>query len=118
MSWIGEQAADDLAISVLTFGELRRGVAGLAPGRQRTALSSWMAEGLAMFGDRILLLDIPVAQTWGDLSASLKRTGRAIGVADEIIAATALTHGLTLVTRNQRHFEATGCDVISPWSLG
>ena len=68
--------------------------------------------------DRILLLDIPVAQTWGDLSAHLKRSGRTIGVADELIAATALTHDLTLVTRNQRHFEVTGCEVISPWSMG
>ena len=116
MTWLAAQASDDLMVSTLTYGELRRGVAGLAPGARQAALTAWLAEWLADFGGRIQPVDVPVADAWGALSARLKREGHVIGMADELIAATALAHGLTLVTRNRRHFIATGCEVIAPWA--
>jgi predicted nucleic acid-binding protein len=116
MDWIAEQAADDLSVSALTFGELRRGVAGLDAGRRKSALKAWLTAWLSEFGDRVLPIDLRVAEAWGALSAKLKAEGRVAGFADELIAATALAHGLTLVTRNRRHFLAAGCEIVSPWA--
>ena len=65
---------------------------------------------LAWYGDRILMVDIPTARRWGQLSATLGYAG-----ADLLIAATALEHGLIVVTRNVRHFEPTGVEVLNPF---
>ena len=116
LDWLSAQAPDDLAISALTFGELKRGVSALAPGRRRTDLEAWLTEGLVSFGDRILAVDLSVASVWASVAAHHRSMGRAVGVIDELIAATALAHGLTVVTRNARDFEGSGCDLLVPWS--
>ena len=116
LQWLSAQDPNDLAMSVLTFGELKRGVGVLAPGRRRTDLEAWLTEGLVSFGDRILPVDLSVTAAWADVSALHRGAGRAVGVIDELIAATALAHGLTVVTRNGRDFEASGCDLLVPWS--
>jgi predicted nucleic acid-binding protein len=113
--WLNARDPVDLAMSAMTFGELRRGVTALAPGARRTALHAWLTEGVASFGDRILPVDIGVASAWAELCVMHRRLGRVVGVMDELIAATALTHRLILVTRNIRHFEASGCQMLSPW---
>jgi predicted nucleic acid-binding protein len=114
LAWLSAQEPGDLAISALTFGELKRGVAALPPGRRRTELEAWLAEGLVSFGDRILPVEVSVAGVWADINALHKRLGRAVGVIDELIAATALAYGLIVVTRNAEHFEASGCDLLVP----
>jgi toxin FitB len=116
LAWLSAQDPGDLAISALTFGELKRGIAALGPGRRRTELDAWLAEGLAAFGDRILPVDVSVAAAWADINSLHRNLGRGVGVIDELIAATALAHGLIVVTRNIKHFEASGCDVLVPWS--
>jgi len=116
MAWLSGREPGELAISALTFGELKRGIAALARGRRRTELDAWLTEGLASFGDRILPVDVAVASAWAAVSAHHKSLGRAVGVIDELIAATALAHGLIVVTRNAKDFEATGCDLLVPWS--
>ena len=116
LDWLSARDPGDLAISALTFGELKRGVAALAPGRRRTELDAWLTEGLTSFANRVLPVDLAVASAWADISALHKSLGRAIGVIDELIAATALAHGLIVVTRNAKDFEASGCDLLVPWS--
>jgi toxin FitB len=116
MLWIQDREPAELAISVLTYGELARGVNALTPGRRRTDLTAWLAEALTFFGDRILQIDVSVAAVWSDVWLTHRRLGQVVGVIDELTAATALAHGLTVVTRNMRHFEHSGCSVISPWS--
>ena len=116
LEWLSAQDPRDLAISALTFGELKRGVAALGPGRRRAELDAWLSEGLTSFADRILPVDVAVASAWADVSALHKSLGRAVGVIDELIAATALAHGLIVVTRNAKDFEASGCDLLVPWS--
>jgi predicted nucleic acid-binding protein len=118
LDWIAARDPADLAISALTFGELKRGVAALPLGRRRAELEAWLTEGLSSFADRILPVDLSVASAWAEVSALHKRLGRAVGVIDELIAATALAHGLIVVTRNFRDFEASGCELQVPWSSG
>jgi predicted nucleic acid-binding protein len=108
-------AADSagLYLSVLTLGELRRGVAAkwrtdIVAGDQ---LGVWVDGIEANFADRLLSIDAQTARLWGELSAR-----RSLPVVDTLIAATAVNHGLTLVTRNIRDIESTGVRLIDPWS--
>ncbi|MEQ9453695.1 MAG: type II toxin-antitoxin system VapC family toxin [Phycisphaeraceae bacterium] len=108
--------ADDLYISAITIGELTRGVSLLRASKRKRALESWLAATEHLFEKRVLAMDRDVASVWGELSARLSRSGRTIGPPDGMIAATALHHGLVLMTRNVRDFEATGVRLINPWS--
>ncbi len=113
--WLTAQRSSDLYLSVVTIGEIERGIE-----RELTrdpafarALSDWLDRVLAWYGGRILQVDLSTAQRWGRLTAVLGHEG-----ADLLIAATALEHGLTVVTRNIRHFEPTGAPVFNPFSEG
>jgi toxin FitB len=113
--WLIEQRAEDLHISVLSLGELKRGVAMLQLGARRASIEAWLSEALVLFGSRMLPIDAPVATAWADVSLNHRRQGLTVGAVDELIAATALAHDLTVVTRNRRYFLASGCRLLSPW---
>ncbi len=110
--WVEAQRTSNLYLSVVTVGEVERGIV-----RQRRrdpafaeALAGWLDRVLAWYGDRVLRVDLPTARRWGQLSGALGHEG-----ADLLIAATALEHGLTVVTGNTRHFEPTGVAVLNPF---
>ncbi|EME68132.1 PilT protein-like protein [Paramagnetospirillum caucaseum] len=110
--WLTTAPADDVFLSAVTIGEIERGVV-----RQRAkdaafaeALESWLDRTIQVYADRILPVDTRVARRWGSLSARIGNDG-----ADLLIAATALEHGLTVVTRNTRHFEPTGVALLDPF---
>lgn len=116
LDWM--QAADEslLYLSVLTLGEIRKGVAGLPQGRRRTHLESWLELELqARFSGRVLPVDKAVADRWGLLAAAAKRAGRPLSAIDGLLAATALHHGLTIVSRNISDFASTQIPVLNPW---
>ena len=109
--WILEQRPTDLFLSVVTIGEIERGIemqkrkdTGFA-----TELAAWLDKVLIFYIDRIIGIDIATCRRWGRLSATIGHDG-----ADILIAATALEHGLTVVTRNVRHFTPTGVNVLDP----
>ncbi len=113
VAWIGAQRQEDCFLSVVSIGEIERGIA-----RRRTAdppfaaqLAAWLDQLLRLHGQRLLPVDLATARLWGQLSADLGHDG-----ADLLIAATALNHGLTVVTRNLRHFRPTGVATLDPWS--
>lgn len=116
MAWLQAQEAQSLGISVLTLGELRHGLSALPIGGKRSQLETWFIEALTAFGDRVLPVDVPVVMAWADLALAHKRSGRAVSAVDELIAATALAHNLTVVTRNVRDFAASGCKLHTPWT--
>lgn len=116
LNWLGDQLPTDLHLSVISVGELRRGVIRLEPGRRRDDLDYWLAQLILRFDDRILPVDMSVTERWASLAEAQRAAGRTADMTDELIAATAHVHGLTIVTRNVRHFEHTGCRVLSPWS--
>jgi predicted nucleic acid-binding protein len=116
LAWM--EAADErlLYLSVLTLGEIRRGVAGLAQGKRRTHLERWLEGDLqSRFAGRIVPVDAAVADRWGLIAAGTARRGKALSVVDGLLAATALHHNLTIVSRNTRDFTDTQVQVLNPW---
>lgn len=109
-------ADEALFLSVVTIGEIAKGIALLPRGTKHRDLSAWLVGLDRHFADRILDIDRDTALLWGELSARSKRAGSIVPASDGLIAATALRHGLHVMTRNTRHFRATGAPVLDPWS--
>lgn len=114
--WFDRTDEADMVLSVVTIGEMDRGLALMADGTRKRRMEAINRGALQAFGGHILPIDLRTARLWGDLSARLKAAGFNFGVPDEMIAATALQHGLTVVSRDRRPFDASGCRVLSPWS--
>ena len=115
MRWLA-QHADAAAVSSASFGEIHYGLACLEPSARRNQIQGWALALAQQFEGRILPTDEAVWRQWGELKASLRAIGRVQDALDMVIAATALHHGLTLVTRNTRHFQDTGVRLVNPWS--
>ena len=112
------QAVDQtlLYLSVLTLGEIRKGLAQLGQGKRRAQLESWLEVELqARFAGRILPIDAAIADRWGLLAADAKRMGKPLSIVDGLLAATALHHNLTMVTRNIADFKGLAVPVLNPW---
>jgi toxin FitB len=115
--WLADANEDSVYLSVITFAEIEQGIAEMAPGRRRDALKSWLEKDLYLrFERRILVVDFPVASTWGSLMARGRRKGTPPNPIDAFFAATAEIHSLTVVTRNTRHFDKTGISTFNPWN--
>lgn len=115
-AWIDRCDEGSLFVSVLTLGELRKGVSKLQDSERKAALQSWIMHDLTeRFAGRILAVDAAVAMTWGAAQGEAERRGARLPVVDGLIAATALVHGLTVVTRNVGDMERCGAPVINPW---
>lgn len=118
LAWI--EAADEslLYLSVLTLGEIRKGLAALPQSRRRTRLEAWLeVELLARFSGRILSIDAKIADRWGLLAAGARGQGKALSVIDGLLAATALHHNLTIVSRNVSDFSNLPVAVVNPWNI-
>lgn len=117
LEWLDRLDEDRAFISVVTLAEIRRGVAVMAHGRRRDALANWLAGDLInRFAGRILIVDEKTAFAWGDLMAEAKRRGAGLASMDGLIAATAIAHGLTLVTRNAQDFRSFDVELLDPWT--
>jgi toxin FitB len=111
-SWFADAADDELHLSVLTVGELRRGIDAIRKrdGETARALDRWFLGLVDGFGDRLLPIDRAVAEEWGRMTA-----GQSLPVIDSLLAATAKVHGLTLVTRNTKDVGRTGVHCLNPF---
>lgn len=115
--WLAGQEESRLFVSAITLAELHRGVARMAPSRRRQELDSWLERVTAGFDDRILPFTRHTASCWGSLCATAESRGKPLSLADSLIAASALEHGLTLVTRNERDFISTPVTLFNPWTV-
>lgn len=106
---------DHLFLSVLTIGEIAKGVELLPDGRKRHSLETWLFDLENLYSDHILPIDLETSRIWGEITASARQKGVTIPAVDGLLAATALRHGLYLMTRNTRDFEMTGVRLINPW---
>ena len=105
---------DDLFLSVLTIGEIAKGIALLPDSRKKHELTNWLNGLEHQFSDRILPITRDISLMWGELTARAQIEGIIIPACDGLIAATALYHGLHVMTRNIRHFKQTGAFTIDP----
>lgn len=117
MKWIAE--ADELLLyfSVVTFGEIRKGIASSSDVVRRIHIENWLRLLVNRFAGRILPVDLAVADRWGHLAGSCKARGVTLPVIDGLLAATALHHNLTLVTRNVKDVQGTGVETLDPWNF-
>lgn len=115
--WVAAQNLDKLFISSVSFGEFRKGIIMLSAGKRREELEAWMETDLSiLFSGRILSVTRSIAERWGVLEGQRQLAGKRLNVPDGQIAATALEHGLTVVTRNVKDFEQLGVSILNPWS--
>lgn len=116
LKWIGEQDETSLYLSVVTIGEIEKGIARLPASARRTRLQSWVRRDLiGRFGERLLAVDVRAATRWGAVTGESERRGVPLPVIDRLIAATASVHGLVVVTRNVADFERCGVACVNPW---
>ncbi|GEM90591.1 type II toxin-antitoxin system VapC family toxin [Oceanithermus desulfurans] len=115
--WVRRAEPTSLYLSVITFGELAKGIERLAIGGKRRRLLAWVENDLkGWFAGRVLAVDLEVAERWGLLLARAELDGAPLPAVDALLAASALTHNLVLVTRNTRHFRVPGLEVFDPWT--
>ena len=114
--WLRANDPDLLWASVLSFGEIRKGIERLAASKRRTELEAWVEHELEQwFEERFLQVTKAIAEQWGVLSARALDKGTPLPNIDGLIAATAIEHDLTLVTRNVKNFTGLGVAIFNPW---
>lgn len=109
---------EDVFLSVLTLGELKKGIDKLQASTKRKTLAAWFDQLMVAARNRILPIDCETAVIWGEVAAKCERRGQPLPAVDGLIAATALRHGLHLMTRNVADFEPTGALLVNPWDDG
>ena len=116
IEWLKRTDETSLYLSVLTIGEIEKGIAKLPASSRREKLEAWVRRDLAdRFRERLLAIDALVAATWGRLAGEAEARGEPLPVIDGLIAATSLAHDLTVATRNIDDFERCGARCFSPW---
>ena len=107
---------DDVYLSVVTIGEISKGIEKLPKSKRKQELETWLREDLLVrFDGKIIPLDTGGLLEWGSLTARLESTGKTLPAMDSLIAATVLARSMILVTRNVDDFENTGIEIVNPW---
>jgi tRNA(fMet)-specific endonuclease VapC len=119
IAWIDRLDPDTVYLSVITIGEIQKGVEKLPDTERKRTIQQWLHTDLPLrFKGRIVPITISVALTWGTLTAALERDGRPLPAIDSLVAAIAREGRYVLVTRNVRDFAGAGISVINPWEEG
>lgn len=115
-AWLANQAEEDLYLSVLTLGEIQKGIAPLPEGRRKARLQAWLDRDLRdRFRGRIVGIGEEIALAWGRIAGGSARRGRPLAVIDALIAASAVAIDATVVTRDEADIRAAGAKTFSPW---
>jgi toxin FitB len=116
VNWIKQIDDDSLFISVLTLGELQKGVSKLPDSKKKNSLQNWLNTELTQrFENRIISINQQIATTWGHIQGTAEQQGKKIPAIDSLLAATAITYDLTVVTRNHSDMVRTGAKIFNPW---
>lgn len=115
--WFADRDELSMYLSVITFGELKKGIEKLPDSKKKKELNRWVKEDLNhRFKNRVLNITIEEVNKWGKILAEAEQDGRPLPAIDSLIAATALVHDLSVVTRNTQDMEGSGVEVINPWN--
>lgn len=109
-------SSEELFLSVISSGEIAKGIGLLKDGKKKDQLRDWIAALEQHYADRLLPIDLETSHIWGELTAVAQKKGKILPASDGLIAATARRHGLHVMTRNTEHFEAAGALLIDPWT--
>jgi predicted nucleic acid-binding protein len=115
IDWIDNADESSLYLSVITLGEIRKGIASRDDLTRKARIESWFRALVDRFADRFLPIGADIAERWGRLAGDFRRRGISLPVIDGLLAATALQHDLTFVTRNIKDVRATGVESLDPW---
>jgi tRNA(fMet)-specific endonuclease VapC len=116
LEWIDSVDSDGVYLSVITIGEITKGIEKLPTSRRKQELIDWLEnELLIRFQENLVELDVNILTQWGKLNARLETKGKTMPAIDSLIAASALDRELVLVTRNMSDFEGTGVEILNPW---
>ena len=115
--WFADREEFSMYLSVITFGELRKGIEKLPDSKKKKELSRWVKEDLSQrFKNRVLSIHMNEVNRWGEILAAAEQKGKPLPAIDSLIAATAQVHDLSVVTRNTQDMEGSGVEVINPWT--
>jgi len=118
MRWMDAGDESKMYLSVLTIGELIKGITKLPDGERREKLQSWVSNDLAQrFGPRLLEIDAEISMVWGTLLGEAERRGEKLPVVDSLIAVSANVHDLIVATRNVKEMERCQVKVFNPWEI-
>ena len=116
VTWISGTPETSMYLSVLTIGEIHKGIEKLPESKKKDRLHKWVNSDLCIrFKNRILDLDLEVSTKWGQIQGKAEQVGKPMPIIDGLIAATALSHDLIVVTRNTEDMEQSGVTLINPW---
>ena len=117
LKWFTDQDEFSMYISVITFGELRKGIEKLPDSKKKKELNQWVKEDLnSRFKNRILSINMEEVNRWGKILATAEKKGKPLPAIDSLITATAQVHNLSVVTRNTQDMEGSGVEIINPWT--
>jgi toxin FitB len=116
--WIESRNEFDLYLSVLTLGEIQKGISRLSSGKKKLQMTTWMKDELEVrFAERLIPVTGDIALMWGQMLGTSEKNGQPLSAVDALITATAAVHSLVLVTRNIRDFQGCSIDIVDPWSI-
>ncbi len=115
LAWFESIDCEELFLSVITIGEIQRGISSLPETKRKRSLARWLGALINEYRSRIYGVDIPTAELWGTFQGEAGRRGKTVPAIDCLIAATASSHNLVVVTRNEKDFIATQVPVLNPW---
>ena len=116
VQWVNAQYETDIYLSVLTLGEIQKGVSKLLDSKKKQALQHWIDHQLSpRFESRILDVSTEVAKKWGEVQGNAERQGKKMAAIDSLIATTGLVHNAIIVTRNIDDMVQSGATLFNPW---
>jgi predicted nucleic acid-binding protein len=115
LNWMNNTPNERLFLSVITIGEIRKGITKLPDSKKKYRLTDWLNTLLENYEERIYPIDFAVAESWGSIQGKAENNGTPVASVDSLIAAVAQTHNLIVVTRNEKDFAATNIAILNPW---
>ena len=115
MDWINHTPNERLFLSVITIGEIRKGITKLPNSKKKHRLTNWLNTLLENYEAKIYPVDLAVAESWGNIQGKAENNGTPVTSVDSLIAAVDQTHNLIVVTRNEKDFAATNITILNPW---